>query len=453
MPKSVPQRLNSEMNVLQFLPLFSLLFYLNLPSELNGQQTQATKYFLNKTQIQIKPFSLQTARNGQLITSNMERFRDLYASTKLVLTQLYNSDYNTNYKYIFDTGRVQQRIRPDVPFPCGKNNTRSPEPPSSVHRLRPGDIDIVGAMGDSLTAGTGMMSKTFQQIIIEFRGQTTLGGGLKDWRTFLTLPNVLKVFNPNLYGYSIANTLAKFRPARFNVAEPFALSQDMPYMAEVLVKRMKSDPKVNMTQHWKMISIFVGANDICSDMCHYDKMEDFLESHRKDIYRTLSILRDNIPRLIVNIIPIPEISTILSTLNRISPQCITLHKFSCHCLIGNSINSRQLKARQKILKRFQQIDIEIASLPEFQLEEFAVVPQTLLVNQSLRTLKNGATDMRYFAIDCFHFSQYGNAAFTNMLWNNMLQVKTNPTTSLLRPFEVFSCPSEEQPYLRTLKNS
>lgn len=424
-----------------------------LPLSFHCQETPAINYFLNKTGIQPQKFSLQKARNGQLPTSDAEKYRDLFATGKILLMQQYYQHYKFNYEYTVNTGRLQPQISANKPFPCALNNTRSAETPSSVHRLRPGDIDVIGAMGDSITAGTAMMSKTFPQLFIEFRGQTVLGGGLKDWRTFLTLPNILKVFNPNLYGYAVANTLAKFRSARFNVAEPFAIVQDMPYMAEVLVKRMKSDPKVDMQNHWKLISIFIGANDVCNDMCYYDNVEDFLANHRKYLHRTLTILRKNIPRLLVNLIAIPDIDNTIRVMKGISPACEFLHKFSCHCIISDSIKSKKQKEISQIIKRFQQIYYDVASMPEFQLDDFAAVPRMDNVNKTLATLKNGNTDLRFFAVDCFHFSQYGNAAFANILWNSMMQVKTKEFKTIMKPFEVFSCPSEDFPYISTLKNS
>lgn len=436
---------------LQFYFCVTLIYI--LPLSTNCQETSAVAYFLNKTGIQPKRFALENARNGQLPASDAEKFRDLYASAKLMLVQQYYQNFKINYEYTLNTGRLQPQIRANKSFPCALNNTRSVEIPSSVHSLRPGDIDIIGAMGDSITAGTAMMAKSIPQLLIEFRGQTVLGGGLKDWRTYLTLPNILKVFNPKLYGYAVANTLAKNRAARFNVAEPFALVQDMPYMAEVLVKRMKSDKKVNMQQHWKLISIFIGANDICNDMCYYDNVEDFLANHRKYLHRTLTILKENIPRLLVNLIAIPDIDQTIRIMKGISPACELIQKFSCHCVISDRIKETKRKEISEIIKRFQQIYFEVASLPEFQLEEFAAVPRMDLVNKALGTLKNGNTDLRFFAIDCFHFSQYGSAAFANMLWNSMLQVKTKEFKSVLKPFQVFSCPSEERPYLSTLKNS
>lgn len=40
---------------------------------------------------------------------------------------------------------------------------------------------------------------------------------------------------------------------RFNVGEIGAMSKDIPYMAKVLVKRIKADPKVDLKKDWKVI--------------------------------------------------------------------------------------------------------------------------------------------------------------------------------------------------------
>lgn len=39
---------------------------------------------------------------------------------------------------------------------------------------------------------------------------------------------------------------------RFNTAEIGAMSRDIPHEARILVKRMFSDPKVNVTEQWKV---------------------------------------------------------------------------------------------------------------------------------------------------------------------------------------------------------
>lgn len=61
-------------------------------------------------------------------------------------------------------------------FPCSTRESRSPTPPTSVHKLRPGDIDVVGAMGDSLTASFGNMATNVLQVYVENRGMSWSGG-------------------------------------------------------------------------------------------------------------------------------------------------------------------------------------------------------------------------------------------------------------------------------------
>jgi len=53
---------------------------------------------------------------------------------------------------------------------------RSSSPPNSVHALRPGDIDIIAAMGDSLTAGNGALAESFATVAFENRGVSWSGG-------------------------------------------------------------------------------------------------------------------------------------------------------------------------------------------------------------------------------------------------------------------------------------
>lgn len=57
-------------------------------------------------------------------------------------------------------------------FPCDTQETRSNPKPTSVHKLRPGDIDIVGAIGDSLTAGFGITALNILQVFNENRGES-----------------------------------------------------------------------------------------------------------------------------------------------------------------------------------------------------------------------------------------------------------------------------------------
>lgn len=86
--------------------------------------------------------------------------------------------------------------------------------------------------------------------------------GQGNYRTHLTLPNILKEFNPRLIGYrellktkcftenygnsfifrfSWRDASSMDPGAVFNMAEDVALISDMPYMAYQLLRRMRLD--------------------------------------------------------------------------------------------------------------------------------------------------------------------------------------------------------------------
>lgn len=175
--------------------------------------------------------------------------------------------------------------------------------PTSVHRLRPGDIDIVGAIGDSLTAGNGAFAINSVQTTVEGRGVAWSIGGKENWRKFITMPNLLKEFNPNLYGFSTAaQALAFQKESKFNVAEPGAIQYFAIKQAKNLVKRMRSDPKVDMNNHWKIVTIMMGSNDFCLDVCYYKNQDKLLRQAAQDMKTVLRILRENLPRTLVNVV-------------------------------------------------------------------------------------------------------------------------------------------------------
>ena len=67
---------------------------------------------------------------------------------------------------------MQKSFKPNEPFFCDINGPgrRSNQTPTSVHKLRPGDIDIIAAIGDSLTAGNGAKATNALQVTLEYKG-------------------------------------------------------------------------------------------------------------------------------------------------------------------------------------------------------------------------------------------------------------------------------------------
>uniref|UniRef100_A0A1B0DDK4 Uncharacterized protein n=1 Tax=Phlebotomus papatasi TaxID=29031 RepID=A0A1B0DDK4_PHLPP len=217
--------------------------------------------------------------------------------------------------FFWEKKTVQRQVGIDQKFPCDTQGPgrRSAQVPQSVHQLRPGDIDIIGAIGDSLTAGLGLFATNVLEVFSENRGAQMTIGGQGTWRQFLTIPNILKEFNPNLYGYTESNSLSTHRSSRFNVAEGGAMSRDTPHQARNLVLRMKNDPNVDIKNHWKFVTYFIGGNDFCLDMC-YDAPEKIVDNHDRELTDVLRTLRDNLPRTMVSIISAPcELLTRLLT--------------------------------------------------------------------------------------------------------------------------------------------
>lgn len=84
------------------------------------------------------------------------------------------------------------------------------------------------------------------------------------------------------------------------------MSRDLSHEAKILVKRMRSDSNVNIQQHWKLVTILIGPNDFCLDFCYLSSPEKSPENHRRELIETLRILRDNLPRTIINLITPPS---------------------------------------------------------------------------------------------------------------------------------------------------
>ncbi|KAJ9576074.1 hypothetical protein L9F63_007039, partial [Diploptera punctata] len=354
----------------------------------------------------------------------------------------------------YDSQTSLQDISYSEPFPCptgqGSPGARSPVRPTSVHRLRPGDIDVVGALGDSLSTANGADSTNMMEVIIENRGMAWSIGGQLSWREYLTLPNILKEFNPNLVGYSFGDSLGFQLNSQFNVAEPGSISDDMPFQATVLEKRMRLDSRVDLQNDWKLVAqLLVGNNDFCSFMCVYENYTEVLD-HQSEFVREMQLKR---------ILSFAGKMTaqhlrVLQNLKRIPADCLTTLHIECPCLFG--FRWTHLKENFTILMdQFQQIDMEIANSDRYSTKnDFAVVLQPFLTKSKVPEIKSksGSTfvDLSFLAKDCFHFSQKGHALAANGLWNNMMEPVGKKSRQLgTQPFYKFLCPTEDHPFIYT----
>ncbi|XP_017765181.1 PREDICTED: phospholipase B1, membrane-associated-like [Eufriesea mexicana] len=356
------------------------------------------------------------------------------------------------YPVICSGVRNQPQVPDYVPFPCNVQFGRSLLAPDSVHRLRPGDIDVVGGLGDSLVAGSGALEEFAIGTFIEARGVSWCVGGQGDWRRFLTVPNLLKVFNPDLIGYSTGTGEFISSKAKLNIAFPVAATEDALQQAQILVQRIKNDPRIDIRKHWKLITIFFGANDICSAQCYSPAQFSPLR-YALHLRRTLDFLKIVLPRTLVNLVPVIDVTVSIRVPR--STMCHILHPLYCACMHKGS---RPDIAASKMSHLYQQaIEALIYSGRYDKSPDFTVVLQPFIkLFNAPNADPRGAPpiDPSLVTYDCFHFSQKGHALGANLLWNNMLEPVGNKTDQgLPEIFERLLCPNENAPYIFTNVNS
>ena len=73
--------------------------------------------------------------------------------------------------FFFQLERHQCTYNDQVPFPCsGPDLKPSFYSPQSVHRLRPADIQVIGAMGDALVSAQGALSSDITSATHPYQG-------------------------------------------------------------------------------------------------------------------------------------------------------------------------------------------------------------------------------------------------------------------------------------------
>ncbi|GMS93161.1 hypothetical protein PENTCL1PPCAC_15336, partial [Pristionchus entomophagus] len=327
---------------------------------------------------------------------------------------------------------------------------KSKTKPTSVHSLRYADIDIIGALGDSLTAanGAGAQPHDVLGVAIQYRGLAWGIGGDKSLDEHVTLTNILKKFNPDIFGYSIKTGSANvWETAKLNTAIPGAKSANLVEQATDLVRRMRDHPEIDIPNQWKLIHIFIGANDVCDWCTHEDQLG---ENHFRDsIGAAVQILKDNLPKTVVVLVGVVDVS-LLRKVDAFNQFCDGTHRHECHCEEDAHVDITTET------KKYQEAEQELMDGRFDTTDDFTLVIQPFFEEMdTVPVLPNGDPDLTFFAPDCFHFSAFGHGVVGKTLWNNMLQpvgVKDR-WVNLTDLTPALNCPDQACPFLRTTKNS
>lgn len=340
-----------------------------------------------------------------------------------------------------------------APFPCSTKEMRSAEVPTSVHRLKPGDIDCVGAMGDSLTAAMGAHALTPVGVLLENRGVSWSVGGDHDFEKVVTLPNILRLYNPNLKGYSTKTSISFLNGQNaknngLNVAKSGARSYHMVDQANLLLQRLKEEKQCDWNNDWKLVTFFIGGNDLC-DFCT-DLVKHDPANFVGWVRDTLDVLYNaNLPRTLVNLVLVLDIR-VVKDLKKGHLACGLLHKFLCDCAANPSEEDEKILTEW--IPQYQQGLADLISSGRYDgRDDFTVVVQPFLA-ETVPPRKGDKLDFSYFAPDCFHFSGKGHSVAALSLWNNMFESVSTKKRSWHQG-EPFECPTADHPYIYTSKNS
>ncbi|KAM4867303.1 phospholipase B1, membrane-associated [Thomomys bottae] len=362
---------------------------------------------------------------------------------------------NSNYqsRLLQPHGQFEEREGTEIRCP---DKDPSNTIPTSVHRLKPADIKVIGAVGDSLTAGNGAGARpgALLQVLTQYRGLSWSVGGDQNISTVTTLANILREFNPSLKGFSVGTGKETSSGAFLNQAVAGAKSEDLAVQARRLVDLMKNDTSINFQEDWKIITMFIGGNDLC-DSCN-DLDHHSPQNFTENIKKALDILHAEVPRAYVNMVKVLEIVNLreLYLENKVSCPRLILRSL-CSCVLKFDDNSTELASLVEINKKYQEGTEELIESGRYDTrDDFTVVVQPFFEKVDMPKTSEGLPDSSFFAPDCFHFSSKAHARAASALWNNMLQPVGQKTTRHNFEDKVnVMCPNQNWPFLSTYKNN
>uniref|UniRef100_A0A914CKI5 Phospholipase B1, membrane-associated n=1 Tax=Acrobeloides nanus TaxID=290746 RepID=A0A914CKI5_9BILA len=325
--------------------------------------------------------------------------------------------------------------------------------PTSVHSVRPADIKLIMALGDSLTAANGAGAIDPLEILLQYRGLAFLAGGDKGLDEHVSIPNILAKYNPNIFGQSHGICAADvLNCAYLNIAQPGAKAEDLPGQATILVQRFTDNdyPNVDKDNDWKLLSIFIGGNDICN-YCRDPTTMNATE-FAEHIADAVKIIHDNIPRVLVSLTTMLHLEMI-KQIDKRDFMCSEFHLLGeCKCDAWQNFTTADIA---DMCVKYEQAEVALQDGRFDDKDDFTLVNQVFFNNATEPPrLANGTVNLDFFAPDCFHFSQLGHAIVSTYVWNNMLEpVGSKNTQANLSVPTTLNCPDPSCPFIRTTKNS
>ncbi|KAJ8313633.1 hypothetical protein KUTeg_008194 [Tegillarca granosa] len=177
---------------------------------------------------------------------------------------------------------------------------------------------------------------------------------------------------------------------------------------------MRQDTSINFYSDWKVITMFIGGNDLC-DYCN-DKAKYSPVNYGNNIRTALDILHSQVPRAFVNVVEIFDITPVAALSHGFFCGFVT--SYACAC--GKDQNELQ-GLKDASIGYQAELQMLIGSGRYDTRDDFTVVLQPFFRDTvPPNEVGTSSPDLSYFSHDCFHFSEKGQAAAAHSLWNNMV---------------------------------
>merc|ERR1712136_28854 len=366
--------------------------------------TKKSKTLINNNQLMMKTLALLfcLACSGLASETTGDRWEHYQKAVQAMeQSSILQEAWKDDHIGKFEKGRNQ--AIPENMLNC-PDHPPSPNPPTSVHALRPADVKLVAAIGDSLTAANGALASTPLGLLTEYRGRAFAVGGDKDATSVVTMPNILRTHNDDLDGHSVRTGKKGTKNSRLNFAVPGSTAANLHTQALELVDQLRQDPNVDFNNDWKVITVFVGGNDACN---YFDGQvdENTPDMFIAGIKKAIDVFNASVPKAFVNLVEVLDLS-ILPDLSK-GFICPMLHKYLCKHIASGKDND---KVKELIGQYNKKIEDLIGS-------------------------------------------GKGHAAAGEALWNNMMEPVGQKQVSWNPDYEQVKCPNKNNPYFSTYKNS
>ncbi|CAI5441341.1 unnamed protein product [Caenorhabditis angaria] len=316
--------------------------------------------------------------------------------------------------------------------------------PKNVHKITPSDIGIIAALGDSVSVAQAAEAETVSELLNIYPGSNFVSGGDVRLDQQATLFNIFHQYNEKLRGAS-SSRIKKFYD--FNFAVAGQTSDQLVNQTLKLVERLQNRLPIEEFQNsWKFVNIFIGHNDFCK-ICLNSSQIFSAQQFGKSINQSLNIIKENIPKVFVNIMP-PINVFIHEATHKTLPFCETVHRKTCPCIL--ELSEVEFDSIKK------DYDLELKNVIEKigRNDTFDVVLSPAIDLDKIPQIGN-TSNLAFIALDCFHLSSIAHDISAKQIWKGLFQY-VNHKENVDFETEDFSkvqCPPKECSYLRTIENS